>query len=341
MIQPIRVQQESLEILDQRALPCEVTYIICREDVDVVEAIRSLAVRGAPAIGVAALYGLWLGARAAMNSEDFTQALEFSARRLKSARPTAVNLAMAIDRGLAMAQGQPRDQVVSTLRREADDLWAEEEASNRRMAKAGASLIPFGSRVLTHCNTGSLATSGMGTALGVIRQAYLERRITEVWVDETRPLLQGARLTAWELMEDGIPLRLITDSTAASLMAQGEVSLVLVGADRITRNGDVANKIGTYSLAVLAKHHEIPFYVVAPMTTCDARMATGMEIPIEEREADEVRAFGGREVAPSRVPVYNPAFDVTPHDLVTAIVTDRGVARAPYTTSLWEENADA
>jgi methylthioribose-1-phosphate isomerase len=294
-------------LLDQRRLPGEEVELVCRSAAEVAEAIRTLAVRGAPAIGVAAAYGLALAAR---RGED----LDAADRVLREARPTAVNLAWALD--------ELRDDPSPERARA---LHADEVERCRRMAAHAADLLEPGTRALTHCNAGGLATGGYGTAVGALHAAWERRLLAHVFVDETRPLLQGARLTAWELSSAGIPNTVIVDSAAASLMAAGEVDAVLTGADRIAANGDTANKIGTYSLAVLAHHHGIPFYVVAPTSTVDPATATGAGIPIEERAGDEVTsAFAAR----------NPAFDVTPAALISAIVTEQGVHRAPYEESL-------
>ncbi len=334
VIEPIRVTSDAVEILDQRQLPERRTYLSCTGPDDIIHAIQTLAVRGAPAIGVAGVYGLWLASRKLTPRDKFWDELAAEKERIKSARPTAVNLAWAIDRVWAQAQGIRQADVARFLKKAAETLAEEERQRNVRIAANGAPLLLPQSRVLTHCNTGSLATVGVGTALGVIREGFGQGRIGSVWVDETRPLLQGSRLTAWELMQDRIPATLITDNMAASLMAQKRVDAVIVGADRICANGDTANKIGTYGLAVLAYYHGIPFYVAAPLSTVDLDLAHGSAIPIEERGADEVRSFRGVPVAPSGVYVYNPAFDVTPGHLITAIITDRGVARRPYELSL-------
>ena len=294
-------------VLDQRRLPDEEVELRCASAAEVADAIRTLAVRGAPAIGVAAGYGLAL---AAQHGEDLDTAYEV----LVSSRPTAVNLRWALD--------ELRDDPTPERARA---LHEEEVARCRRMGQHAAALVPAGARLLTHCNTGGLATGGYGSALGAVRAAWEDGLVDHVWVDETRPLLQGERLTAWELETLGIPFSVIVDGAAASLMRAGEVDAVLTGADRIAANGDVANKVGTYGLAVAAAHHDLPFYVVAPTSTVDAAAATGADIPIEERDPREVT---------SRFPARNPAFDVTPAELVTAIVTEVGVHRAPYGSSL-------
>ncbi len=343
MIEPIRVADNAVYILDQRVLPFHREELLCRCADDVVAAIQSLAIRGAPAIGIAGLYGLWVEACRLQGSADFWERLALARDRLKSARPTALNLAWAIDRCWSRLELVAKEKAPNFLRRQADSLAEEERLRNRRMAEFGALLLADNTRVLTHCNTGSLATMGVGTALGVIREGYRRGLVESVWVDETRPLLQGARLTAWELMEDMIPATLITDSMAGALMAKGQVDAVIVGADRICANGDAANKIGTYGLAVLAHYHHIPFYVAAPMSTLDRSLSEGSAIPIEERAAEEVRTFYGKAVAPPDIPAFNPAFDVTPAELIKAIITDRGVAIPPYgdsLKSLWEKERD-
>ena len=303
----VRLEGNAVVILDQRRLPAEEVELWCVSAAEVAEAIRTLAVRGAPAIGVAAAYGLAL---AAARGEDLHRAYDV----LAASRPTAVNLQWALDAMRA-------DPTVERARA----LHLEEVDRCRRMAEHAVALIPTAARLLTHCNTGGLATGGYGTALGVVRAAWDAGLVAHVWVDETRPLLQGARLTAWELEALGIPFSVIVDGAAASLMAAREVDAVLTGADRIAANGDVANKVGTYGLAVAAAHHEVPLYVVAPTSTLDASAATGKGIPIEERDPAEVT---------SRFPARNPAFDVTPSELVAAIVTEIGVHRAPYAESL-------
>ena len=330
-IRPLRWTGSALELLDQRKLPFAVEYLTCATSDEVAAAIHALAVRGAPAIGIAAAWGVVLAARAisAAGVAEAAAELEPALRRLNAARPTAVNLAWALARmrgALARAHGDWRE----VLEREAQAVDSEDLAANRRMGMLGAALIAPGSGVLTHCNTGSLATAGFGTALGVIRAAHERGRLAMVWVDETRPVMQGSRLTAWELATEGIPHRLISDVAAGFVMKRGEVDLVVTGADRIAANGDTANKIGTYSVAVLARHHGIPFYVAAPCSTIDPSIPTGDAIVIEERAAAEVRGVGDRQTAPAASPVFNPAFDVTPAELITAIVTERGVVRPPY-----------
>lgn len=321
MIRPFFFEQGIFYILDQRRLPDEEVWIRCTSEADVAEAINTLAVRGAPAIGIAAAYGIVLAAQAGKD-------MEAAASTLIKARPTAVNLAWAANRVLAAVRACPDRDALVTMQGEAEAIWEEEIRANRDMAEHGAALFPDGKKyaILTHCNTGSLATGGMGTALGVVRALHARGKLAMVYVDETRPLLQGARLTAYELKQDGIPATLITDSMAGWLMQQGRVDAVMVGADRIARNHDTANKIGTYSLAVLAHAHAIPFYVVAPLSTFDPECPSGDHIPIEERDASEVQGLGEQQIAED-IPVYNPAFDITPHELITAIITESKIFR--------------
>ena len=339
MITPIRWAQDRLLLLDQRRLPAEETELACAGWRQVAEAIRSLAVRGAPAIGVAAAFGVALAAREsrATRFDDLLADLEVAIKGLAATRPTAVNLFWALERMRRVCLDhrtlQP-DQLRARLLAEALAIQEEDVAANRTLAEHGAGIVPARARILTHCNAGALATAGHGTALGVVRTAHQQGKVALVWVNETRPVLQGARLTAWECMKDGIPHRLIADATAAWLMAKGQVDLVITGADRIAANGDTANKIGTYGLAVLAKRHGIAFYVAAPFSTIDPTLASGALIPIEERDANEIRQVGGRLVAPELSPVFNPAFDVTPAELITAIITERGVHRSPFRFAL-------
>jgi len=299
----------AVRLIDQRRLPEELVMLECRSVDELCVAITSLAIRGAPALGAAGAMGVALAAGTGEPLED-------AARRLVATRPTAANLAWGVERALAAS-----DPATEAVQIAADDV-----ARNRRLGTHGAELLPEEARVLTHCNTGSLACVGYGTALGVVRAAHESGRRPSVWVDETRPVLQGSRLTAWELQRLGIPCTLVADVMAGSLMAGGEVDAVVVGADRIAANGDVANKIGTYPLAVLAHHHRLPFYVAAPLSTFDRDCADGSRIPIERRGADEVAVVGGRRLAPDGVEVENRAFDVTPAELVTAYVTEEGVA---------------
>jgi methylthioribose-1-phosphate isomerase len=332
---PVVWQGDRLVLLDQRRLPGDEVYLDCRTWLDVADAIRSLAVRGAPAIGVAAAFGVALAGLAspAQAPDELLRDLEAAAEGLAATRPTAVNLFWALARMRRCARSRralPPAALREALVREAEAILEEDVAANRRLGALGAELVPAGARILTHCNAGGLATAGYGTALGVVRGAVEAGRRPFVWVDETRPVLQGARLTAWELAREGIPHAVIADVAAASTMARGEVDLVVVGADRIARNGDTANKIGTYGVAVLARHHGIPFYVAAPFSTIDPEIRDGSAIPIEERDPREVRELGGRLVVPAASPVRNPAFDVTPALLITAIITERGVFRPPY-----------
>jgi methylthioribose-1-phosphate isomerase len=314
-------RRDEVRLLDQRLLPGEEAWLALTSADEVAGAIRTLAVRGAPAIGVAAAYGLAVEARRGASPERLRTAAELLAR----ARPTAVNLEWAVRR-MSRRIGEPAGAVLA----EAHAIRDEDEAACRRIGALGAPLLPPEARVLTHCNAGALATAAYGTALGIVRAAREAGRLEHVFADETRPFFQGARLTAWELQRDGIPVTILTDGMAGWLMVRGEISCVVVGADRIAGNGDVANKIGTYGLAVLARHHDIPFYVAAPWSTFDPSLATGAGIPIEERGSDEVVRIFGRLVAPEGVPARYPAFDVTPAGLVTAIVTERGVLRPPY-----------
>jgi methylthioribose-1-phosphate isomerase len=310
-VQPIRWRGDRLELLDQRLLPDQAVYVTCRSAADVAAAIRDMVVRGAPAIGCAAAFGVVL-------SRGSPESFEVLAK----SRPTAVNLFWALER---MKKAQD-------LEAEAIAIYDEDLAANRAIGRLGAELIRERSRVMTHCNTGALATAGYGTALGVIRAS--KGKNISVIANETRPYLQGARLTAWELVQEGIPCTLITDSMAGHLMSKGEVDVVIVGADRVAANGDVANKIGTYPLAVLAKRHGIPFYVAAPLSTFDPKIADGSRIPIEERPAAEVTGYRGTRWAPEGVSVRNPAFDVTPAELITAIISEKGIASPPYRESI-------
>jgi methylthioribose-1-phosphate isomerase len=336
VVPTVKWDGDAVLMIDQRLLPGEQVFLRCRDHREVAEAIRGMAIRGAPAIGVAAALGLALGARStAAEGEALCGEFEGMCRDLAVTRPTAVNLFWAIERmRRRFAESAPSKSLRDDLLREALAIQEEDLASCRRMGDLGAELLPDDARVLTHCNAGALATAGYGTALGVIRSAARQGKIRQVFADETRPYLQGARLTAWELLEDGIPTTLIADSMAGFMMARGEVNVVVVGADRIARNGDVANKIGTYSVAILAREHGIPFYVAAPVSTIDLDTADGSAIPIEERSPDEITHHGGRRLAPAGVSVRNPAFDVTPARYVTAIVCERGVARPPYEESL-------
>ena len=324
---------DALLLLDQRVLPGKETVLRYADAGGVAEAIRTMVVRGAPAIGVAAAFGLVLAVPADGGAgrpwrEEFGNAAE----KLRATRPTAVNLFWAIERMRRAAAALPDDprEARRGLEREAVAIFEEDVEANRRMGEHGASLLSGGTSVLTHCNAGALATAGYGTALGVIRAAVAEGKKIHVYVDETRPFLQGSRLTAWELIRDGIPCTLIADNMAGKLLRDGKIHAAVVGADRIARNGDVANKIGTYGVAVLCRAHKVPFYVAAPRSTIDPKIRTGRDIPIEERDAAEVTHLAGTRVAPEGVAVYNPAFDVTPARYVSAIATEKGVLRPPY-----------
>jgi methylthioribose-1-phosphate isomerase len=312
----------ALHLLDQRGLPSRAEVVVARTAAETAQAIRDMAVRGAPAIGCAAAYGLALAVR---SGEDFEKARA----TLLAARPTAVNLRWALERLAAV-----RPRTFEALLAEADRVLREDLEACRAIGRNGAALVPDGKGILTHCNAGGLATAGYGTALGVVRAAIEGGKRCDVFADETRPWLQGARLTAWELLQDGIPVTLLPDAAAASLLASGKIGCVVVGADRIARNGDTANKIGTYPLALAAQAAGVPFFVAAPISTVDLRAAGGAEIPIEERAASEVTHLAGQRIAPEGVQVFNPAFDVTPARYIAAIVTERGVARAPYEASL-------
>ena len=332
----IRWQGTALALLDQTKLPVEEVWDDYTDYRAVAEAIRRLVVRGAPAIGISAAYAVCLAALGYQERPgDFRPGLEAALETLAASRPTAVNLFWALDRmrGVLEFQGWT-PQSIPALIREAEAIHREDIAMNRKIGKHGASLAPKGARILTHCNAGAIATGGYGTALGVVRAAHAAGHVAMVYCDETRPLLQGARLTAWELMKDGIPATLITDSMAASLMAQGKIDLVFLGCDRMAANGDFANKIGTYSVAVLAQYHGIPFYTVLPSSTIDLTIPDGKHIVIEERSPEEVTHFAGVQTAPEGVGAYNPAFDVTPHQLLTGIVTEKGVIHPPFREKL-------
>jgi methylthioribose-1-phosphate isomerase len=323
-VETLRWAGDALELLDQRRLPSEFDYVRCGDAADVATAIRDMVVRGAPAIGCAAAYGVAL---AALRGDELEEAF----RVLAASRPTAVNLFWALDR---MRGRMARPWTPQALLDEAAAIHVEDIATNHAIGEAGAPLIADGARVMTHCNAGALATAGHGTALGIIRSARDAGKQLSVLANETRPYLQGARLTAWEMMQERIPVTLITDNMAGHMMQQGKVDVVIVGADRIAANGDVANKIGTYTVAVLAARHGIPFYVAAPLSTIDPAIPDGRAIPIEERAAAEVTGYGETRWAPEGVGVANPAFDVTPAELVTAIVTEKGVISPPYAESI-------
>jgi methylthioribose-1-phosphate isomerase len=342
MIKTLEWTDEGVRMIDQRLLPNEEKYLLLRSCEEVADAIRTMVIRGAPAIGIAAAMGLALGAKQSVGTSvaDLQYDLDYFCEMMSKTRPTAVNLFWAIERMRetfkhAKAGGQSASELKKALVAEALKIFREDIEANRRIGFYGADLIPDGATVLTHCNAGALATAGdYGTALGVIRGARDAGKRVAVIADETRPFLQGLRLTAWELAKDEIPVTVITDNMAGHVMKSGNVDAVVVGADRIAANGDAANKIGTYMVAVLAKQHEIPFYVAAPITTLDLSISSGDEIPIEERDSKEITHVHGQQVAPDGVSVQNPAFDVTPNTFIAAIITDKGVARQPYVESL-------
>ncbi|CAN5523635.1 S-methyl-5-thioribose-1-phosphate isomerase [soil metagenome] len=339
---PVKWSEEGVLMLDQRLLPTETVWLTLRTCDEVAAGIKDMVVRGAPAIGVSAAYGIAIGAKNFVGTSvaDLEEEIEFMSDTLAKTRPTAVNLFWAIDRmnrtfQKAKAEGKSVSEIKQILLQDSKDIHEEDIESQRLIAQFGGELLADNDVVLTHCNAGALATGGVwGTALGVIRGAVDQGKHISVIADETRPYLQGARLTAWELMQDDIPVTLITDNMSGHIMKRGDIQAVVVGSDRIAANGDVANKIGTYMVAVLAKRHNIPFYVAAPLSTVDLNTPTGDEIPIEERDRIEVTHVKGHQLAPEGVGITNYAFDVTPNDLVTAIITEKGVARAPYTESL-------
>ena len=348
MIPTLTWTPEGVRFIDQTKLPLEESYVLATTYEEVADVIVTMVVRGAPAIGVSAAYGVALGTMQtkAKTAEQFAPEFERICARLASTRPTAVNLFWAIDRmkvlfAKLLAAGDTLDQIKEKILAEAHRMYEEDIAACKTMGKFGGELLPAEGGVLTHCNAGALATCGYGTALGVIRGAIEQGKKIHVYADETRPFLQGARLTAWELMADNIPTTVICDNMAAALMRQGLIKAVVVGSDRIAANGDVANKIGTYTVAILAKEHGIPFYVAAPWSTVDMATATGDTIPIEERPQVEVTHHGGKQLTPHHVGIRNPAFDVTPAKYVTAIITERGVLRAPYPESLQAMEAAA
>ena len=328
-------------MVDQRKLPGQEIYVHCKTATEVARAIKTMVIRGAPAIGVAAAMGIALGMRRSKATGTRQFAVEFNkvCDMMAATRPTAVNLFWAITRMKAsfsagVQAGESVSELTDRLVRESQAIHDEDVASCRAMGQLGAAVVPATARILTHCNAGALATAGYGTALGVIRAAAEQGKVTQVFADETRPFLQGARLTAWELVRDHIPTTVITESMAGPLMRQGSIDFVVVGADRIAANGDVANKVGTYTVAMMAQAHGIPFYVAAPLSTIDLATPTGAEIPIEQRHAREVTHLGTTRLAPEGASVWNPAFDVTPSSLITGIITEQGIARAPYAESL-------
>jgi methylthioribose-1-phosphate isomerase len=339
MIQTIKWINNKVVMIDQTRLPTEEVYREYENYKDVAQAIKNMVIRGAPAIGVAAAMGIALGVQSisADSYEEFSVKMKEILEEMSKTRPTAVNLFWAIEEMRRCAEANkhlPIPQLKEVLKNRALQIRDEDIQINKILGKYGAQLIKSGDTILTHCNAGALATAGYGTALGVIRAAHEEGKQIHVFVDETRPFLQGSRLTAWELAKENIPLTLITDNMAGYFMRKGKINLILVGADRIAANGDVANKIGTYSLAVLAKEHRIPFYVAAPISTLDLSIRSGDQIPIEERNPQEVTQIAGKQIAPEAIQVANPAFDVTPHGYITAIITEKGIAWPPYEESL-------
>ena len=328
----IRWEHNTLCLLDQTRLPAAEVWLQCTDYRQAAQAIRTMVVRGAPAIGIAAAYAMVLAAREGAEAPDFSAFMARAKSLLAASRPTAVNLFWALDRMERCWEASGPDLL--RLEQEAQAIHREDLEMNRAMGRHGAELVPQGARILAHCNAGALATGGYGTALGVIRAAHAQGKVSMVYADETRPLLQGARLTAYELAADHIPVTLICDDMAGALMARGQVDLVVVGCDRMAANGDFANKIGTYSLAVLARYHHIPFYTALPSSTIDLSIPDGSRIPVEQRSAQEVSAFAGLPTAPADVPAWNPAFDVTPHSLLTGIITERGVLRPPFEPEL-------
>ena len=334
-IQSIEWQGDHLRILDQTYLPGREVYSDLKDVGRVWEAIKNLRVRGAPAIGITAAYGFYLGIKDLPESsfESFWVEVERVAEYLQSARPTAVNLEWAIDRLKTTIQAhkeKPIDEIKKIVLKTAKTIHDEDKRTCKKIGEHGVELIKKNAKVLTHCNTGGLATGQYGTALSVLYHAHEAGKKIHVWVDETRPLLQGARLTSWELLKADIPMKLITDSAAGSIMKKGDVDLIIVGADRVAANGDTANKIGTYPLAVMAREHEIPFYVAVPLSTIDMKLESGDEIPIEEREGSEIANVQGKQVAPEEVETYNPAFDVTPHKYISGFVTEEGIIEPPF-----------
>jgi methylthioribose-1-phosphate isomerase len=335
MLPTIEWKGNCIRMIDQRKLPAKVEWVLCKNDQDVIRAIRCMVIRGAPAIGVAAAMGLSLGAEniKAETYGAFDRRFREKADRMVKARPTAVNLRWAVERMILLVEqmaGMDPEEIKIALREESEKILSEDIEINRKIGEHGNKIVPRKAVILTHCNAGSLATGGYGTALGVIRAAHEAGKQIKVIADETRPWLQGLRLTAFELMEDGIPVTVIADNAAGSLMRQGKVDLVITGADRIAANGDVANKIGTYQVAVLAKENRIPFYVAAPLSTIDLRIESGEMIPVEERDSTEISHFRKIRVGPPDVEVFNPAFDVTPGRYVTGIITEKGFVQTPY-----------
>ncbi len=341
MLPTIAREDDVVVMIDQRKLPSQEIYVRCKSAAEVAKAIKTMVIRGAPAIGVAAAMGIALGMRksTATGTQKFAAEFQKICDLMAGTRPTAVNLFWAIERmkrcfSAAVQAGESVDQIKDRLEREAQTIHDEDVESCRAMGLHGAEVVPADARVLTHCNAGALATAGYGTALGVIRGAVEQGKRVAVFADETRPFLQGARLTAWELVRDGIPTTVITDNMTGALMRQVPIDLVVVGADRIAANGDTANKIGTYGVAVLAREHNVPFYVAAPLSTIDMNLPDGSHIPIEERSAREVSHVGSSQLTPEGASIWNPAFDVTPHQFIAGIITERGIFRPPYVESL-------
>jgi methylthioribose-1-phosphate isomerase len=340
----IKFQDDALYLLDQRKLPTTVEYFKADDFREVEFAIADMVVRGAPAIGATGAYGFYLAGREYEGEakEKFLSLVREAGEDLSEARPTAVNLTWAIRRMnnlLETNRDAPVEELVEMMKKEAEKIAREDVEINKKMARHGNEVVPEGATILTHCNTGALATAGYGTALGVIREAHNSGKNIEVYADETRPRLQGARLTTFELIEENIPATLIVDSVAATLIRDGKVDIILVGADRVAANGDVANKIGTYNLSELARVHGVPFFVVAPTSTIDFEVESGEKIDIEERNPEEVRKINGKDIAPEGIDVYNPAFDVTPRENITGIITEEGIARSPFEESLAEFEA--
>lgn len=329
----IEYKEDALYLIDQRVLPATYTHFICTTVADVEFAIRDMVVRGAPAIGATAAYGVFMAAKENANYPNLQQRLKDACDFLAASRPTAVNLEWAVERMYSCflsSKDKPIETILHTLKKEADEIKHEDIQVNKQMSKLGNQVIPQKATILTHCNTGALATAGWGTALGVIKEAFYAGKDIFVYADETRPRLQGARLTAWELTKAKIPSALIADSAAATLLRDGKIDLVILGGDRVAANGDVANKVGTLSLSVLCKEYGVPFYAVVPISTIDFNLADGSMIPIEERDKREISFVGSVQVAPQEMAVYNPAFDVTPHQNITGIITERGIIRPPY-----------
>lgn len=340
-VKTIEWKDDKLILIDCTKLPLKEEYIICKDYNTLAKAIKCLAVRGAPAIGVSAAYGVVLAAIEAENAgyskEEFIKYIETAIDELAATRPTAVNLFWALDKirkTLKESEGASKVEIKEILLKKANELYEEDIICNKKIGDYGNEVVPFGASILTHCNAGALATAGFGTALGVIRAAHYAKKDIKVFADETRPLLQGSRLTAWELSKEGIPCTLITDSMAGYAMKLGKIDMVITGADRITSNGDTANKIGTYSLAVLAKENGIPFYIAAPLSTIDISLKTGEEIEIEERDRKEVISLFGVQTAPECINAFNPAFDVTEGKYISGIITEKGILRPPYEDSI-------